>query len=149
MKMLRSSMILWVILFATVSQAQLINSEQYRKQLNEEYTSGFFSSDNAYMLVPDDDPSAAGYWNVFQYLQGRVPGLMIRNAYSFGPARVAYRGGRPAFFLDEMRVDASAISNVNVYDIALIKVFRSPFMGAIGGGPNGAIAVYTKRGDEE
>ena len=137
------------VLFTAFSMAQPVYSEKYRKQLNEEYTSGFFSSDDAHMLVPDDDPAANSYWNVFQYLQGRVPGLNIRNAYSFGSARVAYRGGRPAFFLDEMRVDQSAINNVNVADIALIKIFRAPFMGAVGGGPNGAIAVYTKRGDEE
>jgi len=147
--MLRSAIILCAVFSSAFSLAQTVNSEEYRKQLNEEYTSGLFSTDNAYMLVPDDDPASVSYWNVFQYLQGRVPGLNIRNAYSFGSTRVAYRGGRPAFFLDEMRVDQSVINNINVSDIALVKIFRAPFMGAIGGGPNGAIAVYTKRGDEE
>ena len=31
-------------------------------------------------------------------------------------------------------------------DVAMIKVFRPPFMGGFGGGGNGAIAVYYKKG---
>ena len=31
-------------------------------------------------------------------------------------------------------------------DVAMVKVFRPPFFGAIGGGSGGAIAVYLKRG---
>ena len=56
--------------------------------------------------------------------------------------------GRPALFLDEVRVDASLLSSISINDVALIKVFRPPFFGALGGG-SGAIAVYTKEGDEE
>jgi hypothetical protein len=148
--MLRSCIIILLILSAITSHGQPIQSERYRKQLNEAYTSGLFNSDDAYMIVPDNDISSSAYLNVFQYLQGRVPGLLIYNADRFGTfPSVSYRRGRPAFFLDEMRVDLNALNNLSLPDIALIKVFRSPFFGAIGGGPNGAIAVYTKRGDEE
>lgn len=148
--MLRSCFAILFVLFSSSAGAQLIHSPAYRKQLNEEYTSGFFGSDDAYMIVPVDDRSSSAYFNVFQYLQGRVPGLSVYNPYANGSdTHVYYRGGRPVFFLDEMRVDLSAINNISLFDVALIKVFRSPFMGAIGGGPNGAIAVYTKRGDEE
>jgi hypothetical protein len=31
-------------------------------------------------------------------------------------------------------------------DVAMIKVFDPPFFGAAGGGPGGAVAVYTKKG---
>jgi hypothetical protein len=31
-------------------------------------------------------------------------------------------------------------------DVALIKVFRPPFLGGAGGGSGGAIAIYTKKG---
>ena len=31
-------------------------------------------------------------------------------------------------------------------DVAMIKVFRPPFLGAPGGGSGGAIAIYTKKG---
>jgi hypothetical protein len=39
------------------------------------------------------------------------------------------------------------ISMVPVSDIAYIKVFRPPFLGASGGG-NGAIAIYTRKGND-
>lgn len=31
-------------------------------------------------------------------------------------------------------------------DVAMIKIFRPPFFGAMGGGAGGAVAVYTKKG---
>jgi len=33
-------------------------------------------------------------------------------------------------------------------DVAYIKVLRPPFIGAMGGGSNGAIAIYTRKGNE-
>jgi len=38
------------------------------------------------------------------------------------------------------------LQNVSMNDVAMIKVFRPPFFGAMGGGAGGAIAVYTKKG---
>ena len=37
---------------------------------------------------------------------------------------------------------------MNMSDVAYIKVFRPPFIGSIGGGANGAIAVYTRKGGD-
>ena len=48
-----------------------------------------------------------------------------------------------------MRVDAATITQLNVNDIALVKVYRPPFIGAFGNGPGGAIAVYLLKGEEE
>jgi hypothetical protein len=46
-----------------------------------------------------------------------------------------------------MMVDAATVQNIPMTDVAMIKVFNPPFLGAAGGGgANGAIAVYTKRG---
>ncbi|MDX2046149.1 MAG: hypothetical protein SFU87_05155, partial [Chitinophagaceae bacterium] len=103
---------------------------------------------NAYMLVPPDDPSAVGSFTVFQYLQGRVPGVTINNASMFSPV-VRWRMANTSFFLNEMRVDANTLALLNMSDIALVKVFRPPFIGAIGNGPGGAIAVYTLMGEDE
>jgi hypothetical protein len=33
-------------------------------------------------------------------------------------------------------------------DVAMIKVFNPPFFGAAGGGAGGAVAIYTKKGDQ-
>lgn len=77
-----------------------------------------------------------------------MPGLTIIDNGFYNPF-VRYRGGYPAFFVDEIPVDAGTIASININDIALIKVFRPPFLAAVGGGSNGAIAVYTKDGCEE
>jgi hypothetical protein len=46
-----------------------------------------------------------------------------------------------------MASDAGMISSIPVSDVAYIKVMRPPFMGSSNGG-NGAIAIYTRRGDD-
>jgi hypothetical protein len=38
------------------------------------------------------------------------------------------------------------VQSIAVADIAMVKVFRPPFFGAMGGGAGGAIAVYTRKG---
>lgn len=113
------------------------------KTTEERYTSGMFKSDNGYSFDLTNQTVAAT--SIFQYLSGRVAGLMI----SGNPANpsVRYRGGTPAFFLDEIPVSAEEIGNVSVEDVALIKVYRPPFYGGFGGG-NGAIAIYTKKGGD-
>lgn len=114
------------------------------KKLEDKYTSGMFRSDDGYTfnLTQETIP----YLSIFQYLQGRVAGLMIAGS-PMSPI-VSWRGGTPGFFLDEVPVGASEIANVPVNDIALVKVYRPPFYGGFGGG-NGAIAVYTKKGGDE
>ena len=115
------------------------------EKLDEQYTSGLFSGGDANTFVPDDDPSSMGAQNVFTYLQGRVAGLQISMAG--GTPSLSWRGGAPALFLDEMQQqDASLLESMPMSNVALIKVFRPPFFGAVGGGSNGAIAVYTKKG---
>ncbi|MCL6524116.1 MAG: hypothetical protein K6T34_05580 [Thermoflavifilum sp.] len=110
-------------------------------QLDEEYTSGMFRGGDAVSFDLTHEPMA--YTNIFQYLQGRVAGLSITGDLS-NPV-ITWRGGTPALYLDEMPVDAQTLSSINVNDIALVKVFRPPFMGGFNGA-NGAIAVYTKKG---
>lgn len=134
-----------VILLSVQVQAQYTS---YQDRLNEQYTSNLFRNNNAHLIDVGDDYSVNGYRNVFQYLTGKVPGLVVIDR-GFNVPFVAYRNGYPAFYLDEVRVDVSALASVNMNDIAIVKVFRPPFMAAIGGGANGAIAVYTKDGSEE
>jgi hypothetical protein len=51
-------------------------------------------------------------------------------------------------FLDEMPVDVGFLNGLPVGDIAYVKVLRPPFYGAAGGGSGGAIAIYTRKGDD-
>ena len=118
------------------------------EKLNEKYTSGMFRSDNGYTFDLLNDISAQSSFNVFSYLQGRVAGLQISNAQSGTPS-MTWRGSTPSLFLDEMPLqDASQLSNISMNDIAMVKVFRPPFMGGFGGSPGGAIAVYTRKGGD-
>jgi hypothetical protein len=82
---------------------------------------------------------------VLGYLQSRVAGLLINNPNS-PDASATWRGSRTDFFLNEFQSDAQQIFNINMNDVAYIKVFRPPFFGSFGGGAGGAIAIYTKKG---
>jgi len=115
--------------------------------LDERYTSGLFSGGDARQFDVSADPAAQGALNVLSYLQGRVAGLIITGGNTVGgQSSVTWRGGTPAFFMDEMSVDVSQLTSMTMADVGYIKVFNPPFFGAFGGGANGAIAVYTKRG---
>jgi hypothetical protein len=115
--------------------------------MDEKYTSGLFSGGDAYQFDLVNDPFAASSFNIFNYLQGKVAGLQINT--SSNPPSLQWRGGAPAIYLDEVASSADMISGIPVSDVAYIKVIRPPFMGGSGGGSNGAIAIYTRRGSDQ
>jgi hypothetical protein len=129
----------------TLATVQVTGRQKTKtEKLEEQYVSGLFTGDGN-SFVPDDDPSAVSALSVFTYLQGKVAGLQISTGG--GQTTLNWRGGPPALFLDEMQQqDPSMLESMPMSSVALIKVFRPPFFGAIGGGSNGAIAVYTKKG---
>lgn len=115
------------------------------QQFNEAYVSSLFRSGDERLVSIMDDPSAIGFPNIFSYLQGRVAGLQIAQAgFNGGAAR--WRGAPVTFFLDEVRVPAQQVANIPMTDIAIVKAYPPPFLGATGGG--GGIAIYTRRGGE-
>ncbi|MFM9020780.1 MAG: hypothetical protein ACKOOA_05580 [Sediminibacterium sp.] len=117
------------------------------EEIDEKYTTGLFTSDGIRFDIVSDN-FANMQPNVFSYLQGRVAGLQITNQ-GFGPPILRWRGDNVAVFLNEVQLqDATALNNIPMSDVAYIKVFRPPFFGAYLGGSGGAIAVYTRRGDE-
>ncbi|UAY52304.1 hypothetical protein [Ferruginibacter albus] len=130
-------------LLTTVTVTAKIKSKE--EKMNEEYTSGFFSSDDAHTFILEDDISSSSYSSIINYLQGKVAGLQIYTDGS-GNASASWRGGTPGFYLDEMSSDMSAMQSIPVADIAMIKVFPPPFYGGSGDGSGGAIAIYTKKG---
>ena len=114
------------------------------QKLDEKYTSGLFIGDGIQMDLVND-PTAFGMQNIFFYLQGKVAGLQVNP--SDNPPSLTWRGGTPQLFLDEVPADPEFVSSVNINDVAYVKVFRPPFMGGFNGA-NGAIAIYTRRGDD-
>jgi hypothetical protein len=120
-------------------------SKPLLKQMDEKYTRGMFSGGDGYQFDLANDPMALAQMNVFNYLQGKVAGLQINSSGS--TPTLSWRGGSPQLYLDEMPIDADFLNTIPVSDIAFVKVFRPPFMGGFNGS-GGAIAVYTRKGDD-
>lgn len=114
------------------------------EQLDEKYASGFFRGGDGYSFDLTENP--AHFFDIFAYLQGRVAGLQITG--TGGTTSLSWRGSQPSLFLNEIPADVSQLASINLNDIAYVKVLRPPFMGAVGGGAGGAIAVYTKKGGD-
>ena len=108
------------------------------KKLNNELTSGMFSTMNATVFdFVNDNQDAFFYRGILEWLQGRVPGLsmMMVDPGNYMPV---IRGVEAGMFLDEMNVDVNAIQSINVDDIAMIKVVKgSRLIGS-------SILVYTR-----
>lgn len=112
--------------------------------LDEKYTSGLFGGSDSYQFDLVNDPLAASYPTIFNYLQGKVAGLQIGSG---AQPSLQWRGGSPAVYLDEIVTNVDMLSSLSVGDIAYVKVFRPPFMGGFNGA-NGAIAIYTRKGGD-
>jgi hypothetical protein len=115
------------------------------QELEDKYANGLFKGGDGYSFDLTSQP-VSGSYDIFTYLQGKVAGLQITGTGS--NASVSWRGSSTSLFLNEIPGDASMISSVNINDIAYIKVIRPPFMGSFGGGAGGAIAIYTKKGND-
>jgi hypothetical protein len=115
------------------------------EKLNEQLSSGFFSSFNEVVFdFVNEQQNAMGYYNILQWLQGRVAGLSVQ--LEDGNYVAYIRGSVAGLYLDEMPVDPGLINSVNVSDIAMIKVIKGPFAGLTSSG-GGAIVIYTARGN--
>lgn len=117
--------------------------------LDEKYTSGLFTGgDVAGQFDIASDPSSAGTISILDYLKTRVAGLTITTSSApGGTPSASWRGGTPDFYLNESPISIDQLMSTPMADIAYVKVFRPPFFGSFGGGANGAVAVYTKRGE--
>ena len=115
--------------------------------MDEKYARGLFAGGDAVSFDMVNDPFAQSAQNIFQFLQGRVAGLQVNMSGPNGPT-LTWRQSNTSLFLDEMPVDANMIQNIPVSDIAYVKAFRPPFFGASGGGAGGAIAIYTRKGND-
>ena len=114
--------------------------------MDQKYSSGLFAGGDGYQFDLVNDKLGFASRNVFEYLQSRVAGLQINT--SSNPPTMTWRGGAPQIFLDEMPIDGDFASSIAVSQIAYIKVLRPPFFGGSGNSSSGAIAIYTRRGDD-
>lgn len=135
--------------FKTLQEVKVVaQKKSASQQLNDKLSSGMFKSinENVFDLV-NENQDAQSAQNILQWLQGRVAGLQIQ--MQNGNYVPIIRGSQVGLYLDEMPVDASAISSLPVSNIAMVKVIKGPFLGGIGGGGGGAVAIYTRRGDTQ
>ncbi|MDE3251692.1 MAG: hypothetical protein KGO92_02725 [Bacteroidota bacterium] len=121
-------------------------SKSKEEILDERYASGLFSGGDAQTFDLTDNPASYGSLDIISYLQGRVAGLIITG--SGGNMTMSWRGATPDLFVNESPSDMNMVQSISVSDIAMVKVFRPPFFGSIGGGSGGAIAIYTKKGND-
>lgn len=131
------------VLQEVVVKGKVKSNEQ---KLDEKYASGMFSGGDAHNFDVMNDPFAAGSQNIFQYLQGKVAGLQINTGG--GNTSLSWRGGTPVIYLDEVQTDVSFLQNMNMADVAYVKVFNPGSTGVISSTGGGAIAIYTRKGGD-
>ncbi len=140
-----------ISLFAISSFAQSykgsVDNKSIEQKLNDEYCTGLFQSMDGQILDVASNPSSIAYFNILDWLQGRVAGVQIYKSRT-GVSIPVIRGTVPGIYLDEMPVSASFLNSLPVADIAMIKIIKSPFMGGFYGS-GGAIAIYTLNVEED
>ena len=123
------------------------SSKSHTKILNEQYASGLFRSADG-TIIDIQNENVQAYLNILDWLNGRIAGLQIYTTRS-GIRIPIIRGSVASIYVDEIRMDPSFLNVLSVNDIAMIKVIKGPFVGAIGNGGGGVIAIYTLKGEDE
>jgi TonB-dependent Receptor Plug Domain len=138
---------LFTISFATMAQKYASRVKSPNEILNEQYATGLFKSADG-TIFDIENENVQAYFNILDWLEGRVAGLQVFVSRS-GIRVPVIRGTVATIFVDEMRMDASFLNMLSVNDIAMIKVIKGPFAGAIGNGGGGTIAIYTIKADDD
>lgn len=125
------------------------------RELEEKYARGVFSgvSERTIDMVHSDDIITSE--NILEYLSHKIPSLDVSRDgldyyvyYRQGLASISSMGLIPmTLYLDEIETDASFIFSIPASEVAMVKVYSS-FVGAVGNGAGGALAVYTKKGSD-
>jgi len=147
--MKKLALLLMVCLSTIAAMGQKrIASKSPEEKLNEEYCSGLFKMDDGIIFdLLSDNTTANSYFNILDWLQGRVAGLQVftlRNSVRIP----VIRGQQTSVYVDEIAVSPDFLNSLPVTDIAIIKVIKTPFLGGFNGG-GGAIAIYTIRGEDD
>ena len=139
---------LFTIALTGIAQTQISRYPKSDKELlNEKYASGLFkSADGTIFDIANENVQS--YFNILDWLEGRVAGLRVYVTRN-GLRVPVIRGSVAGIYVDELRMDPSFLNAMSVNDIAMIKVIKGPFAGAVGNGGGGTIAIYTVKADEE
>ena len=138
---------LMIISLIGMCQTQVSKNKSRSDILNEQYASGLFKNAEG-NIIDVENENVGSYFNILDWLEGRVSGLQVFVSKS-GARIPVIRGTVASIFVDEMRMDPSFLNSISTSDIAMIKVIKGPFAGAIGNGGGGTIAIYTFKGEDE
>lgn len=149
MKKILVTLIISCCTFSLLAQSYKGSDQQktVQQKLNDEYCTGLFQSADGQILDVAYDLSSNGYFNILNWIQGRVAGVQIYQSRT-GVSFPVIRGTVAGIYVDEMPVSANFLNSLPIADIAMIKVIKSPFMGGFFGG-GGAIAIYTLTIEED
>lgn len=140
-----------VMLAAFTASAQKYNGSNATiladQKLNDEYCTGMFKSADGVIFDIANNITTSGYLNILNWLPGRVAGLQIYRTAT-GISIPVIRGSITAVYVDEMPVTLNFLDALNINDIAIVKIIKTPFLGGFNGA-GGAIAIYTLGGEEE
>ncbi len=159
----------------TLKEVTVFSKQKARiKELDRKYTFGAFSGEAIAAFDMSTLENASHTIDIFDFLTGKVPGLEVGNAIGgiASEGVINYRGGTPSFFLNEMPIPTSQLRDINVSNIAYVKVF-SNFVGGLSNSfstsigetmvngkikigssmtnnhaSSSAIVMYTKKGDD-
>ena len=123
------------------------NTVTAEQKLNELYCTGLFKTTDGTILDVESNVSAKSYLNILDWLPGRVAGLQVIQSRT-GVSVPLIRGNVPGVYVDEVPVSLNYLQLLNVNDIAIVKIIKTPFYGGFNGG-GGAIAIYTIGSEEE
>ncbi|MEO7922299.1 MAG: hypothetical protein ABIR30_01340 [Chitinophagaceae bacterium] len=139
-----------VAAFSLPVTAQSYKGESKNKtaseKLNDQYCTGLFkTTDGTIMDIASS--SASAYGNIIDWLESRVSGLQVYTSRT-GLSIPLIRGSVPGIYVDENPVSVSYLNMMNINDIAIVKIIKTPFFGGFNSG-SGAIAIYTFADEEE
>ena len=108
-------------------------------------TKGIYNTPD-YVLYVDDN--LRNYNSVFDMIQGRIPGVVVKgDDVQIRGASSLYGSNEPLYLIDNVPSDAQAVGTLNPSDIERIEVLKGPSAAIYGvRGANGVIAIFTLRG---
>lgn len=118
--------------------------------VNEKYTTGVFRAPGKINLDNINLPANDKSLNVMDWIRNSITQVELqgnkfvsRKNFSLGTGQKWAVG----VFIDEAPADASQLRSLRVDEVALVKYYEAGFVGVGSGSPGGAIAVYTKKKD--
>ena len=119
-----------------------------QEKLNEAYCSGLFKMEDGIIFdLLSDNTTVNSYFNILDWLEGRVAGLQVFSLRN-GVRIPVIRCQQTTVYVDEVLVSPDFLNSLPATDIAMIKVIKTPFLGGFNGG-GGAIAIYTIHGEDD